>query len=341
MVLVYVAMMLTILLAFCAFSVDVSKARVVKTELQRTADAAARYAASGLATSVAEARARAITSAAENTANGTPVVLTNADIEFGSWNPDTKTFTVLTGSAEAGATAVRVTARRVASRGTAVTASLGGAFNSSMRNLDVQASATVSRGQVISADVEADSCPWLAGMPKKSKVEGYDGNDTDAKAPAQSPYEVKNLPLIAGTKMSFRQAGGQTSYDGAGDFGPDGNTDWIVRQRAANGINATSAPLNSFVGIFLDDRDPDDYSQAAELDFTTPASRNFQTLSPGLKQVFFIGDGLDSSGKLQQFVVPSGATRFYLGIMDEKGWWWDNTGSLQTTMLDATITTVR
>ena len=79
----------------------------------------------------------------------------------------------------------------------------------------------------------------------------------------------------------------------------------------------------------------------AEMDFSSAASRDFSSLSPKIKQVFFIGDGLDSNSQLQQFVVPAGATRFYLGLLDEKGWWWDNTGQLQTTMLDDTVTLVK
>jgi hypothetical protein len=77
------------------------------------------------------------------------------------------------------------------------------------------------------------------------------------------------------------------------------------------------------------------------LDFSTSNSRNFTQLSPKLKQVFFIGDGVNDNGQLQDFVVPAGATRFYLGIMDEKGWWWDNTGTLSTTMMDAKVTLVK
>ncbi len=69
--------------------------------------------------------------------------------------------------------------------------------------------------------------------------------------------------------------------------------------------------------------------------------RNFDRLEPALKQVFFIGDGMNNQKALQEFIVPPGATRFYLGLMDEKGWWWDNTGEIQTTALDANIRLVQ
>jgi hypothetical protein len=75
---------------------------------------------------------------------------------------------------------------------------------------------------------------------------------------------------------------------------------------------------------------------AGTLDFSTAASRNFSTLSPQLKQVFFIGNGLDASGNLQSFTAPPGATHLYIGVMDEEGWWWDNTGTIQFVAVQGT-----
>jgi hypothetical protein len=61
------------------------------------------------------------------------------------------------------------------------------------------------------------------------------------------------------------------------------------------------------------------------------ASRDFASLSPLLKQPFFIGNGLRNDGlSVQQFIVPAGATRLYLGTMDGFGWW-NNSGSLEVT----------
>ena len=39
-----------------------------------------------------------------------------------------------------------------------------------------------------------------------------------------------------------------------------------------------------------------------------------------MKQVFFIGDGMTDGGTVQSFIVPTGATRLYLGTMDGFGW---------------------
>ena len=47
---------------------------------------------------------------------------------------------------------------------------------------------------------------------------------------------------------------------------------------------------------------------------------DYTTLSPQIKQVFFIGDGRTSTGTVQQIVIPGGATRLFLGTMDSTAW---------------------
>ena len=39
-----------------------------------------------------------------------------------------------------------------------------------------------------------------------------------------------------------------------------------------------------------------------------------------MKQIFFIGDGVDSKGMRQEFVVPAGATRLYVATWDFFEW---------------------
>jgi hypothetical protein len=209
------------------------------------------------------------------------------------------------------------------------------------RTIDLTSVSIATRGKIVSGSLAAAACPWLAGMPNGSQVAATGGNPTPAVAPTNSPSLVSGLTIAGGVHLCFREASGITSYAGSGQYGPDGETDWIVAQDPANGINTTRAPIQSLVGIFLDDRVPNTYTQAASLDFSTAASRDFSTLSPGLKQVFYIGDGMNSAGQLQEFVVPTGATRLYLGIMDEKGWWWDNTGTISTTIMDSKVQLVK
>jgi hypothetical protein len=55
---------------------------------------------------------------------------------------------------------------------------------------------------------------------------------------------------------------------------------------------------------------------------TRPASLDFEErydfyrLAPALGQLFFVGDGRTDEGRLQEFRIPTGATRLYLGIAD-------------------------
>lgn len=341
-VLVYSAILMIVLIGFISLAVDWGRVQLAKTELQAAADAAARYGVTGLSSGVNTVQSRVAAAAAQNKADGSAVSIdTNNDIEFGVWDPLLKQFTVLTGSQRNGATAIRVTARRTAARGNAIPLLWGAVIGK--RTCDVTAQSVVSRGRSSVVTLDADSCPWLAGMPNGTHVVMYDENTQDSIAPAQSPKLVTTVNVSAGTKLSFRQVTGTTSWaDGSdGAFGPDGDTSWIVRQQPANGINATSAPIQCMVGIFLDNRAPNTYAQAAELDFTTASSRDQTSYSPALKQVFFIGDGLTSNNTLQTFVVPTGATRLYLGMMDEKGWWWDNYGTVSTMVVDDDIQTVK
>ena len=161
---------------------------------------------------------------------------------------------------------------------------------------------------------------------------GRQRNPTPANGFNNAPVE---LATVGGTAIRFAGLGGSSTWiAGPGQTGyanTEGDLTFMAAQASCNGINTTTAPLNAMMGIFLSDAEPDFSSPAATLDFSTAASRNFSTLSPQLKQVFFIGDGLDSNGNLQTFNAPAGATRLFLGTMDMYGWWWDNVGTFQYT----------
>jgi hypothetical protein len=119
--LIYLTVTLVALVGFTSLGVDVGRVLVVRGELQLAADAAARYAAVGFKDGITVAQNYAVDAADDNTAGGTPVVLDpGQDIEFGTWNESSRTFTPLPGIARASANAIRVTACRIAARGNAV-----------------------------------------------------------------------------------------------------------------------------------------------------------------------------------------------------------------------------
>jgi Flp pilus assembly protein TadG len=118
---VYSILMLVALCGLVSMGVDLGRVQVAKTELRAAADAAARAGVAGLAVSVTQAKSDATTVAAANLCDGSAVVLDQTlDIEFGTWNDAARTFTVLSGAAQNNANSMRITARRVAARSTAI-----------------------------------------------------------------------------------------------------------------------------------------------------------------------------------------------------------------------------
>ncbi len=127
------ALSLTVIAFFGALALDVGILLSVEADLEAAADAAALAGAEGLSVSPAEARARAVTFAGRNSANGGPVVLEASDVDLGTWNPDTRVFTVVPDTA--GPDSVRVRARLAEDRGTSVSLYLARSFG--FRNADI------------------------------------------------------------------------------------------------------------------------------------------------------------------------------------------------------------
>lgn len=113
---VYAIIVLIAMLAIAAFAVDYGYAQVVRSQLHTALDAASLAGASGLLVSPTEARTRAKNVATANKVNGVSLTLLDSDIELGTWNSTTKTFTVLNGSNESKATAIRINAQLTKAR---------------------------------------------------------------------------------------------------------------------------------------------------------------------------------------------------------------------------------
>ncbi len=166
------------------------------------------------------------------------------------------------------------------------------------------------------------SDPWLAGMPDGSTASCWEPEGCDI-APDQSPQLVVGLCITAGEALTFQATGGVGHCPGCGLQPPDGNGvtnhNWDD-DLGENGISDVIAPYDCLLGVFLDDAQPDQTPEPGYLDFSSQESRDYLTLSPELKQPFFIGDGLTSGGDTQRVVIPAGATRLFLGTMDSTTW---------------------
>ena len=189
--------------------------------------------------------------------------------------------------------------------------------------------AFTSQAAVISVPGTSDI--WLAGMPDGTAASSGDS------APTHSPVFVNGVDLSVESITFNNVTGGVRHNPGCppGCFDPDGGTFFNHAPGAINGLSDLRAPINSLVGVFLDDNQPDSSAAPGALDFEVSGT-DFVSLDPELKQVFFIGDGLTGTGggEAQSFTIPEGATRFYLGTMDGFGWF-NNSGSLEVDILMA------
>lgn len=325
--LLYSVLVMGLMVLLASMVVDFGRAQVTKNELRRAADAAARAGAASLFQDPDGAVTVAIDYAARNRADGKSVVVLPSDVQVGDWNSTLRQFTPVTGSARLNANAIRVVASMTAARGTAVPTTWGKLARKS--GFDVSAESIALRIEPIFVDqnVQGTANPFLAGMPAGSVASlNNPHNSPDyagtASNPRQSPQAI-TMRLIPGSSLQFDGIDGVMRHDpNLAFYEPDGQLNSIGRNTNGpeNGISDIRGPINALVGVFLDDRAPNTSPAPQYLDFSTAASRDFDELRPQLKQVFFIGDGKNSRGVHQNFIVPQGATRLFLASWDFYEW---------------------
>jgi Flp pilus assembly protein TadG len=324
----YVMMLMPVLLGFASMGLDYARVQLSKTKLQQAADASARAAASKIPDDFSAARMLAIYYASQYSVESTPIELLDSEIEFGRWDNAARTFTKLTDLSSANA--VRVTASRTEAKKNATKLFLAAWLGQSSIDTKAVSIATMSGGTTTTINVPGTSDPYLAGMPDGTMASSVD------IAPAQSPVLCDAIAVPPGGEMSFSFTGAVKNNPNNNTFEPDGNLGWILSHDAGaeNGIANVTMPINAQLGVFLSDEQPDLSPAPAALNFGTAESRDFSVLKPKLKQPFFIGDGMNSRGEVQRFVVPARATRFYLGTMDGFEWK-NNVGSFMTSITHA------
>jgi Flp pilus assembly protein TadG len=322
---IYTVVALVAIMMIVSLAVDFGRAKLVKAELQSASDAAALYGATGLPTATT-VRSRAQSASSAQTADGYAVTLTNSDIEIGVWNTSTRVFTVTSTSPNA----VRVTARRVASRNTAVPTMFAQLLG--LRSVDVTAS-TIVRQMPASSSAQAVSSKrsiWYHGLADGTQIPdpwGYDVVDSTSR-----PLAIDVTP---GQVINFTNGSGSATYSqwGGSYCGIEGNpgSATLAQPQYANGFADLAAPSVSLIGAFVDASTPSSTSAPASLDYSTEAARDVATLSPQLKQPFFIGTGATSSGAVRSYTVPQGATKLLLGVHDSYVWR-DNDGTFNITV---------
>ncbi|MFT3785353.1 MAG: TadG family pilus assembly protein [Tepidisphaeraceae bacterium] len=317
------------LVMFMALMIDGGRIRLARADLQAAADASSRAAintlrSGGTATAAASS---AQTVAGQNRVDGRAVVFNSGtDIEYGTWSGTT--FTKITNSSlYTNANAIRVTVRCDASHGGAVPSVFGALLGRSTFDVSASAIASLASTGNGSATVPATADLWFSGVTGyiSQSYNGESWNNSNA-----DPAQLNGLTITPGQTITISATGSLSNNSSASGLTPDGDTDCVDSAVATNGISNVTVPLNSMVAVFLNDSDPRYTSTPTALDFSTPTSRDYTTISPQLKQAFFVGDGKTSSGVAQQIVVPAGATRLFFGSMDAYGWA-NNAGSVSVT----------
>jgi hypothetical protein len=148
-----------------------------------------------------------------------------------------------------------------------------------------------------------------------------------------TPAEVHALSPGVGRLLTINAVSGTVSLTPGYPSDGSGNHTFSTAIIAYGGISGVSEARSGFlVGVFLSDSDPSSaMPPASGLDQPsdlTPAA-------PQLGQLFYIGDGKSVAGTPENYQVPAGATRLYLGFADAfnyrgaPGAYGDNSGSLE------------
>jgi hypothetical protein len=171
------------------------------------------------------------------------------------------------------------------------------------------------------------------------------------------PPPVLKFAAGPGQYATFPSVTGQVRFDnnnddfGNGSTSPDGGSFLApTGVYATAGLSEIKMPnTEGLLGVFLTDAEPADPAPAT-LDFgPSVLTENFDSISPKIGQVFFIGDGRTAGGTPQKFYAPANATRLYLGVADSyngssitgsPGNWGDNGGqySVQVQVINNTPT---
>jgi len=189
---VYIICIMTVMLGFCSFAVDLGRVQTGKTELRRAADAAARaavasYSTTGSASTAASAGAAI---AALDQCDGAAVSIPTASIVVGIWDNTKSSATAFTATSNGVPnntttfTAVQVTASKK------IPLLFGACIGASTSTVNaVSTAALVSIVTPVTKYVAAHGNPWLAGEPKGTLASVPDSNYTSNGSSKTHPWK--------------------------------------------------------------------------------------------------------------------------------------------------------
>jgi Flp pilus assembly protein TadG len=321
MTLLWAGCSLTLVMGMSMLALDGGRYWVARAQIQNAADAAARAAAGKMINSRSDAITAAQSAVTANKILGGTLTLSNQDIVFGEYDEDTGAFNASSSSPDA----VRITVRMTSAQASSLINVLANAIGAGGTAMSASA-IYQSYNMRATGPMDAQDAWWRIGQPDNWSA-GSAGS-----TPPRTFIRVRPGEVIQIKPTGTWQLGqwGPDHVKGPEGYGQDWINDWAPSSPHYNGappLSNARAPLLSVTGFFVGDAAPTGQAPPA-LDFSTPQSREFTRLAPGLKQGFFVGDGLRSDGSAQTFVVPEGATKLYLAMNDE--WWWgDNSGNMR------------
>ena len=173
-VLVLAAVVLIIIFAFTALTVDVGYISLTKSRLQVAADAAALAGALHVGQDGAAAESDAVSTCGCNTAAGHAVVLQPADdLEFGTWDEATRNFVPLASGDDRNANAVRATCRLNNGRGSSVKLFFAPLLG--VTETDLQASAIAMVERTLCGPLVGIESVSLRGTPRTDSYSSDEG----------------------------------------------------------------------------------------------------------------------------------------------------------------------
>ncbi|RKF16602.1 VPLPA-CTERM sorting domain-containing protein [Roseovarius spongiae] len=201
--------------------------------------------------------------------------------------------------------------------GTAVAAALAAPVSASTYNITIQGTDAIFLAGRTDLTIPDPSAPWGDNNPATDDGMLRHGNSTPEEAKETLP---PSLGVAGGdiVRVLDPVSGGINFFNGNlnGFFGPEGNSSLTSSTIAGfGGISGYKGTQGALVGVFLDGSIPSGGPMPTTLDFAVVGT-DFASLSPGLGQVFFIGDGQTSGGVFHEFVAPTGATRVFFGVPD-------------------------
>jgi hypothetical protein len=343
---VYVSVAMVVLLGFCSLAVDLGRVRAAKTELENAVFAATRAGAASAVNGISSVQSACYNLAHANRADGQPVTIDSINnVVFLNW-PST---TPLVGSARASANAVQVNASY---KVPLIFAQVLGMPTATVHATST-ATVTTSTSTVY---VPATADVWLSGEPNGTQAgtsnPGYDyaGPVGSSGPPSGNPYAspvLVGITVIPGSTITISNVSGLASYDPQhpASWTATGDSTHIYDDIASGGVSEhgiSDATMNlcAMNAVFLTSSLPDGGTSPPALDFSTLGEQDYTSITPQLKQVFYVGTGQTSMQVQQTIIVPAGATRFYLGSMDGNQWYNDS-GGFNATVTEIAITTVK